>query len=347
MPILLQHPDHSTLAQRAEFVDEAELEAILSNSPQLLMKPSDPAVVRVANQIDLPESGLLDILLVNSNGLPIAVEAKLARNGQSRREIVAQVIDYVSCLTELTVDELDNLVDGSLERALRSFDSTPDNVAFERRWQAVAANLRAGLARVVLALDEAPPELQRMARFLAENSNLDMQLVTVSKFADQPGGTVYTPQFLLDGPQRALARASNVIREPKPELQAAVTAYDRTAVAGLATRGKSADWRAIRPSNWPSSVHYEFIQGRDYIATDIHLEGDRVLVLQPVLRNLAGRHIGPQNTELQWDPRWSANRGRLQARFSIETSAEVLAATMTAMIQLTRPLIDKALATIQ
>lgn len=136
--------------------NEAELERLLSLAPALLQPEGDPSVAFVHSQVDLHEAGILDLLFVNADGLPIAVEVKLARNSQARREVVAQAIDYLSALTNLTVDELDARVGGRLDSALRSFSEADADDEFERRWQAVAANLRAGLARLVVALDEGP-----------------------------------------------------------------------------------------------------------------------------------------------------------------------------------------------
>ena len=42
-------------------------------------------------------------------------------------------------------------------------------------------NLRAGLARYILVLDEVPTELRRIVLFLAKRSNLDIRLVEISK----------------------------------------------------------------------------------------------------------------------------------------------------------------------
>jgi len=89
------------------YASEAEVEKILSLAPALLQSDDDAPVAFVNNQVDLREAGALDLLFVNATGLPIAVEVKLARDAQARREVVAQAIDYLSALTTLTVDELD------------------------------------------------------------------------------------------------------------------------------------------------------------------------------------------------------------------------------------------------
>jgi hypothetical protein len=76
------------------FSCEEDLELLLADFPNLLCGDGEPGIVLVGRQVILPEAGTLDLLLVTREGLPIAVEVKLARNAQSRREVVAQAIDY-------------------------------------------------------------------------------------------------------------------------------------------------------------------------------------------------------------------------------------------------------------
>lgn len=65
----------------------------------------------VDNQVSLSDAGL-DISCVDEDGLPVAVAIKLARNGD-RRRVVAQIVDYLSSLTTLTVDEVDSAPPGA------------------------------------------------------------------------------------------------------------------------------------------------------------------------------------------------------------------------------------------
>ncbi|MEK9135815.1 MAG: hypothetical protein AAB393_01725, partial [Bacteroidota bacterium] len=195
MPILMRYGESSEVLDSREFVTEEALEMVLASHPDLLRQQGESALAFVDRQVELGEAGTLDLLFVNADGLPVAVEVKLQRNAQARREVVAQAIDYLSALTARTVDELDDLVDGKLEDALRSFSDEDDEAAFDRRWRAIGANLRAGLARLVLALDAAPSSLERIVRFLAQNSSLDVQLITVHQYVTGKKAEVLVPHF--------------------------------------------------------------------------------------------------------------------------------------------------------
>jgi hypothetical protein len=196
MSVVVRHSGATVTAPPVRFENEHELETILAEQVTLLRTPSDGPLAFVARQVRLADAGTLDLLCVDADGLPVAIEVKLARNA-TRRAVIAQIVDYLSALTAMTVDELDQEVDGDLEAALNTFNTEDDPGGFERRWKALGANLRAGLARIIVAMDESPSDLGRIVRFLSEHSNLDIRLVTISKYVDAGVGTVYVPNVVV------------------------------------------------------------------------------------------------------------------------------------------------------
>jgi hypothetical protein len=345
MPILIDGPQGRIAADSLAFDNEGELEKVVASQPNLLETEDEEPLALVNSQVTLPEAGLLDLLFVSEAGLPVAAEVKLARNAESRRQVVAQVVDYVSALTSLTVDELDQQVGGSLEVALRSFDAGSDMDEFDRRWQAVGANLRAGLARVVLVLDDVRPDLERIVRFLSDHSNLDVRLVTISKYGAQKVGILYVPRIIITAQGKPVPRPPSGPRPQRPELAQVIQAYDHMAASDLQTKGNASWFRQIRPPDWPAGfrVHYEFVYQHKRIGAELHLENDRTTFLAPLLSQMAGRKVGPNQSELQWDPRWSSGRGRLMVRHALTEPPDTIAKSMLDLIQLTREPVAKQL----
>jgi hypothetical protein len=237
MPILIQSESSTQPVSPVEFSSEQELELLLKEHPELLQDDNDAdeanatRVAFVASQLDLPEgAGTLDLLFVSSDGLPVAVEVKLERNAQARREVVAQAIDYLSALTSLTVDELDELVAGRLQQELEKLAPPGDDQAVERLWRSVGTNLRAGKARLVVALDDAPPGLERIFRFLTDHASLDVQLVTVAQYPSK-AGRVFVSRTRVDSASSAQAsrNGGRGIREPLGQLLAVFQAYNAQA----------------------------------------------------------------------------------------------------------------------
>lgn len=244
MPIFIRNGFYTDAVPACAFTSESELERVLVDCPQLLCEDAAEdqtaqRIIIVDRQVTLDDAGRLDLLFINHEGLPVAVEVKLARNSQARREVVAQAVDYVSALAALTVDELDDRVEGKLEEAIASM-AGDDDTEFDRLWRSVGTNLRAAKVRLVIAMDEANPSIERMFHFLARSSSLDVQLYTIQRYKspfgevavsrrrvnplfeyksrgqDQPGRSL---SFASDGDERVITLL--VSENPKKEGSAA------------------------------------------------------------------------------------------------------------------------------
>jgi hypothetical protein len=318
------------------FKDEAELQACLERSPYLLMKESEPAVATVQTEVGLPAAGSLDLLVVDKEGVPVAVEVKLARNAQSRKEVVAQAFDYVADLSNLTFEELDDIVDGALAGALQELVGLEQSALVRKQ---CATNLRAGRIRLVVAVDSAGEDLIRIVRYITDHSDIDVRLVCISKF---DGGRILVPRILVS---RASDVDSATVRrreqgELDPAFSAVIHEYDRIADEELRTRGHSRSYRQIRADEWPGGIHYEFMNRQDEIGAELHLESNSVTALTPQLAALGGQELMP-GLSLVWDPRWSRGRGRLVANIAKNEKPEVAVKAMQALLARTQALVEK------
>jgi len=335
MPIALHNDAKTQRLTEEAFASEDELQACLERCPGLLVAESEPAVATVQREVALPSAGILDLLVVDREGLPVAVEVKLARNAQSRREVVAQAFDYVADLSTLTFDELDDLVDGALAGALQGFVGAEQVPALRKQ---CAINLRAGRVRLVIAVDAAGEDLVRIVRYITEHSDIDVRLVCVSKFDN---GRIIVPRILVapasDRP--FTAGPPGAPKELDPFVAMVVIAYDRTADEDWRTRGGGSSFRQIRPRRWRCGVHYEFLDRRDALGVELHLESAAASPLAASLAPLAGHELLP-GFVLQWDQRWSRGRGRLFTMVAKDQSAATGCSAMQALIQRTRAVVE-------
>ena len=338
MPIAIEKDGKIIRLVEEPFRNEEELQACLERCPYLLVTDSEPSVLTVQREVGLPAAGIFDVLLVDAEGVPLAVEVKLARNGQSRREVVAQAFDYVSDLTLLTIDELDDAVDGALIKALEEFENS--HLGSNLRKQC-ATNLRAGRIKVVVAVDEASEGLVRIVRYINDHSDLDVRLVAISKY---DGGQLLIPKILVAGNSSASLkpRFGQEAIKSDPAFDLILHAYDNVAEEQMRTRGLAKRYRLIRPDNWPRGVHYEFYNYSDEIGVELHLESEEVKHLEANLSPMSGHELLPE-VPLEWDPRWSKNRGRLFAKFGKDQPPERIASAMQTLINLTRHIVEKNL----
>lgn len=84
--IVVSHNGTRTLVKRAGFLLEAELQALINASPELLGPLGDELrFLPIGWEVPLGP-GRLDLLFVDSNGVLTLIETKLRANSESRRE---------------------------------------------------------------------------------------------------------------------------------------------------------------------------------------------------------------------------------------------------------------------
>lgn len=101
------------LAQKGSEIDEAWLQRLIHESPEVLPVKDVFArvggrMVSLGREIPVP-TGLIDNLILSSSGHLVVVETKLWRNPQARREVVAQVLDYAGYVRAWDYDKLNSL----------------------------------------------------------------------------------------------------------------------------------------------------------------------------------------------------------------------------------------------
>ncbi len=166
---------------------EAELQKLLADNIHLLPgaqinreNPRRWLLIKREAGVPNQEGGggwwSIDHLAVDQDAVPTFVEVKRASDTRSRREVVAQMLDYAANGSVFwTPGQLRGWFEGddpesATERLVGWLDPTedePENVA-DSFWQAVGTNLREGQIRLVFVADEIPASLQRLVEFLNE-----------------------------------------------------------------------------------------------------------------------------------------------------------------------------------
>ena len=145
-----------------------------------------------------------DLVAIEPSGRLVLIEVKLAANAEARRAVVAQILAYAAYLKGIEPDILEgeilrgNLIRlgyESIESAVAQQDQEgsfePDAFA-----QGLATSLERGHFRLILVLDEAPPELVRLVGYLESIApELVIDLVAVAAY-DVNGSRLLVPQRL-------------------------------------------------------------------------------------------------------------------------------------------------------
>ena len=201
--------DKAGFAQMASvaYTNEGELQRILMEHPELLRAEDEPQLYCLGEEIALGDAGTADLLFLDSDGKLSVVEVKLARNEESRRDVLAQAFDYTSALADYTMDELDSQLKGVLDSQLQTLagDGPDSRPRYNKLWESCANAMKAGSVRLVVAMDEEREDLARIVRYVDEHSDLDLRLLVVRKYgsADQ---TILFPEFVVHGGGSAVTR---------------------------------------------------------------------------------------------------------------------------------------------
>lgn len=140
-PLLLLRDGRKALLQRVQLNDrhiqEEDLQQLIAAHPEVLpvddLDPTFAPLFSLGREVPT-DAGFIDNLLMSPEGRITVVEAKLWRNPQATREVVAQVLDYAKSLRLWDYE--------TLEDALARAKDSP--VSAETSLYSVMANLGAG-----------------------------------------------------------------------------------------------------------------------------------------------------------------------------------------------------------
>ncbi|MDN7013009.1 hypothetical protein FGW20_08145 [Methanoculleus sp. FWC-SCC3] len=293
----------SELAQQPEpFKNEYELQEILAEHPVLLVDRGDSALVTICRELPF-ENGFADIVLVDSNGQPVLVEVKLARNEESRREMIGRLCDNLSAMGGLSPDEVNERSAGLLEETLQSMAGAEGEENPEARLALVKSNvasyLRAGQVRGIIVLDAAPDDLIREFSYLNEHSDLDLRLLVVERYRLGRHEYFYHSRFLVSG------EVDPEIKGQRLRLRLIAEKFSKMKPPIFSTHATQESVRVYR-EGWPRTVHYGFTDWGDSISIEIqvnHKEYPTTAGFLPRLReHLATAIPETQRVELVTDP---------------------------------------------
>jgi hypothetical protein len=186
----------------AGFPDEAALHSLVESAPELLPLSGAPEIVVVGREVALG-GGKADLLAVEPAGRLVVIEVKLARNAEARRAVIAPVLAYAAFLHDLETEQLERDVLGPHLRQ-RGHHTLVDLIGDTDQKGAIDAvefettltkNLSSGAFRLVLVLDQAPPELVRLVGYLEAIAGdlITIDLISVAAY-EVNGSQVLVPQ---------------------------------------------------------------------------------------------------------------------------------------------------------
>lgn len=198
--------------------NERFVQELVQRSPTVLpiaeIEPAFSPLTAVCMELPL-ESGYLDNLLITPRGDLVAVECKLWRNAEARREVIAQIIDYAKDLQSLSYDGLEIAIrqarnEGRFSLYAHVAAETDDTDALLEEApfvDAVSRNLRRGRCLLAIIGDGITEGAEGLTEFLQQHAGLHFALVLVQLSIHELPGTdqlIVVPSIPL--------RTTNIVR---------------------------------------------------------------------------------------------------------------------------------------
>jgi hypothetical protein len=198
----------ATEAGSPETFDEAWLQDILHRYPECLpmqeIEPGLDRLVAICREMPTPR-GPVDNLFMTGRGDIVLAEAKLWRNPEARRQVVAQSLDYATAIFGMSYQEFEAAalkgLFGSKEkpRNLHALFGEDEALAEPEFIEAVTLNLRRGRLVVLVVGDGIRSEAERLTDGLQSHAgfHFTFALVEMAVFRmPEEGSVVIVPRTL-------------------------------------------------------------------------------------------------------------------------------------------------------
>ncbi len=193
-----------------KYMDESELQELIAGKPELIIpKDENYKLLLISREMGIPDQlqggnrWSIDHFFVGDDGIPTFVEVKQSSDSRIYREVVAQMLDYVSNSAKYLTEEM--LIE-NLSKRLESKNISPKikmkdflcNKDVQLFWKKIIENLRddSGEVRLVFVADKIPPELKTIIEFLEYRFyGIFVYGVEVKKYSENHYSTRFTRFF--------------------------------------------------------------------------------------------------------------------------------------------------------
>ena len=241
---------NNKMATLTPYIDEYELQELIAEKPALITdEENSEELIFLKREVHLKATGKIDVLMMSPAGIITVVEVKLAKNAESRREVLAQIFDYVSTLSEYSYYDLDRVTDNRLSEEVSGLDNSAELPRI------IENNLKSGTIRLIIAVDDANDNLRRLTRFLSNHTDFDLNLIEIKKYRNQ-GTDIYSSSSVIKSSEK-----SNKTEDSKEKFQPFFNMiseiWDKKH-PDMPLYGSAANYRQILIDDNYKSIHYEF-----------------------------------------------------------------------------------------
>ena len=155
---------------------EQRLQEIIASDLSII----DPSLMIIGREVPTV-GGRIDILAIDAEGNLAVIELKRAR---TPREVVAQTLDYGSCIRRMTSEEIANNFIDYQRRFLKGVSPKGINDALHERFNSIPDEINSS-HRMVIVAEELDLSTERIVLYLQEEYGVDINVVLFRAFQDE------------------------------------------------------------------------------------------------------------------------------------------------------------------
>ena len=182
---------------------EERLQEILASDLSII----DPSLMAIGREVPTGVGGRIDILAIDAEGNLTVIELKRSR---TPREVVAQVLDYASCIRRMTSEEIADLFIEYQQRSLKEVAPKGINEALNERFNTIPDELNQS-HRLLIVAEDLDPSTERIVLYLRDEYAVDISVVLFRAFQDN--GRLYLTRTWLNDPFDISAQPSSSRRQ--------------------------------------------------------------------------------------------------------------------------------------
>ena len=182
---------------------EDRLQEIIASDLSII----DPSLMVIGREVPTGVGGRIDILAIDAEGNLTVIELKRSR---TPREVVAQVLDYGSCIRRMTSEKIADLFIDYQRHSLKEVAPKGINEALNERFNSIPDELNSS-HRLLIVAQDIDPSTERIVSYLRDEHSVDIGVVLFRAFQDK--GSLYLTRTWLNDPFEIPAQPSSGRRQ--------------------------------------------------------------------------------------------------------------------------------------
>ena len=227
---------------------KAFIQSLIHDHPSLIpmaeIEPAFSPLISVCKELPTP-AGYLDNLWITPWGGLVFGEAKLVRNPQARREVIAQALDYARAVADWTFDDLEAAVRKALKQPtfrLWTLVEAETDLTEDQFTDAVQRRLRTGQLLLLIIGDGIQEGVEALTSHLQLHAGLHvgLALLDLSLWRSIDGGLIVVPRV----PMRTVLIERGIVRlaTDHARIDPPNTATVRSAASPMPTTSSEAEF---------------------------------------------------------------------------------------------------------